>query len=279
MNEKIGLPKLIEQMKDTIIGKTITSLTMSKHKAFNMPTTAYEEKLIGQSIIEIYQQRNWLLMELSNDCYVALSFNLGSDVHYFENRAIKEQKYKPNVTIFFDDNSGFTIRFWWFEEFILSSQADFIERIEAQEERQHPLESSFSLEYFKDILQGKKTQIKPFLLSQKKINNLSGMYLHDILFNAGIHPVRKISDLTEMEIEKLYNSIRERVYFYQRKIDFFTPENAFDGEGEDFIIAYKDNEEPCPKCNSPIKRFKAGANLSYICENCQPQETKLLNKN
>jgi len=154
MNEQIGLPKLIEQMRTTIIGKTISSLIMSKHKAFNMPNATYEEKLTGQTITQISQNRNWLLVELSN---------------------------------------GYS----------------------------------------------------------------------------GIHPALKISDLTEVETLQLYNSIRERIEFYQNKIDFFTPENAFDGEGDDFIIAYKDNEEPCPKCSSPIKRFKAGASLSYICENCQ----------
>lgn len=270
-NEKFGLPKLTEQIKYSIIGKTIATLTMGKHKAFNMPAVAYEEKLIGQSIVGISQQRNWLVIELSNGYHVALSFNLGSDVHYFESNEIKAQKYKPNVTLYFTDHSGFTIRFWWFEEFILSNPINLMERIKAQEERLHPLSTSFSIEYFKGILQGKKTQIKPFLLSQKKISNMSGMYLHDILFNAGIHPTRKIADLTEIETEKLYESIRERIYFYEEKINFFTPENPFDGEGDDFIIAYKDNGEPCPKCNAPIQRFKAGASLSYICENCQPQ--------
>jgi len=43
------------------------------------------------------------------------------------------------------------------------------------------------------------------------------MYLHDILFNAGIHPALKISDLTEVETLQLYSSIRERIEFYQSR--------------------------------------------------------------
>ncbi|MCL1863550.1 MAG: hypothetical protein FWF78_08295 [Defluviitaleaceae bacterium] len=129
---------------------------MSKHKAFNMPNATYEEKLTGQTITQISQNRNWLLMELSNGYYLALSFNLGSDVHYFENSDIKKQKYKPNFTLYFADGSGFTIRFWWFEELVLSNLADLMARIEMQEERQSTLDSSFSLEYFKDMLRGKK---------------------------------------------------------------------------------------------------------------------------
>lgn len=93
------------------------------------------------------------------------------------------------------------------------------------------------------------------------------MYMHDILFKAGLHPLRKISDMNEKDIERLYHSILEALNYYRSKMDFWGKEGMFGIE--DFIIGYKDNNEPCPVCSEPIVLIKTGSTSSYICLACQ----------
>lgn len=70
-----------------------------------------------------------------------------------------------------------------------------------------PFDERFTFDYFSSLLKGRKTQIKAFLMNQKNVSGIGNMYMHDILFKAGLHPQKKISDMDEAEIKQLYVSI------------------------------------------------------------------------
>ena len=117
------------------------------------------------------------------------------------------------------------------------------------------------------LLKVKNKQIKPFLLTQKKISGLSDMFMHDILFKANLHPLKNISDMSDADIKSLYHSIVEYIKNCRNIMDFFGENGAF--ERENFVIAYKDNGEPCPACSEPIALIKTGSTSSYVCPACQ----------
>ena len=267
MAELLGISKISAQMQDILIGKTIKTLTLSQEKALNIPVATFQERTKGATITDIYQQGKWIVITLDNGEDILLSFILGSDIFYFEHGEVKPQKYKHNVKVLFTDDSGYTVRFWWFEKFFLVRQDEVEETIKAADNGIDPLDEAFTLDYFTSLLKGKKTQIKSFLMSQKAISGLSGMYMHDILFKARLHPQKNISDMTEKAIEQLFHSILDTIRGYRHKMDFFGENGTFDGE--DFIVAYKDNHEPCPICSEPIAYIKTGSTSTYICPVCQ----------
>ena len=267
MSELIGLAKIATQMKETVMGKTVENILLTQGKALNVSVETYVERTKGAKVIDIYYADKWLAVALDNGEHLLLSFVLGSDIFYFENNAIKKQKHKHNIEVRFTDHSGYTVRFWWFEKFWLASESELEEIWKAKDPMVDPLDELFSFDYFKSMLSGKKTQIKSFLMSQKKVRGLSGMYMHDILWEAGLHPQRKISEMSEKEKEALYRSILKVLHNYRSKMDFLDAGCAFDGE--DFQIAYKDNGEPCPSCSDAITYIKTGSTSTYICPTCQ----------
>ena len=265
--QSIGIHKIAEQMQAVLIGKTVESLKVNQKKALNVTEEVYNQRTKGAMITEIRIHGKWLIIALDNSEYLLLSFSLGNDIFYFENRKIKKIKYPHNVEVNFTDGSGFTARFWWFEKFYLLNFTDLAEITEEQNGTIDPLDDEFSLDYFISLLTGKKSQIKSFLMSQNKISGLSGMYMHDILWGAGVHPAKKISDLSGNEIKKLYANMIEKVTFFRSHMDFFDETKAF--VGDDFFIAYLDNEEPCPTCGASIQYIKTGSTSTYICPTCQ----------
>ena len=267
MSKLLGITKISAQMKDILIGKTIETLTLSQKKSLNIPVEEFQKRTKGATIVDVYRQGQWIVTALDNDENLLLSFSLGADVFYFENNEIKEQKYKHNVKVLFTDNSGYTVRFWWFEKFFLVHKDEIEEATKSTANAIDPLDEAFTLDYFTSLLKGKKTQIKSFLIGQKKITGLSGMYMHDILFRAGLHPLKNISDMNEVDIEQLYHSILEYINGCRSKMDFFGANGTFDGDS--FIIAYKDNKEPCPNCSEPITYIKTGSTSTYVCPVCQ----------
>lgn len=74
-----------------------------------------------------------------------------------------------------------------------------------------PLSDAFDEKYFRSLYQeaDKKLSVKAFLATNQRIPGLGNGVLQDILFNAKVHPKRKMSDLSDCEFMMIYNSIKE----------------------------------------------------------------------
>jgi formamidopyrimidine-DNA glycosylase len=135
-----------------------------------------------------------------------------------------------------------------------------------------PFDERFTPEYFSSLLKGKKTQIKAFLMNQKNVGGIGNMYMHDILFNAGVHPQKKISDMNETDIKRVYNSIIGILNLSREKGTFAYEQDFFGRKGgytmDDFLVGYKENK-PCPVCGETIVSLKTGSTSSFICPVCQ----------
>ena len=263
----LGIAKISAQMKEILIGKTIKNFELTQKRALNVAAGDFLKRTKEASISDIYHVGKWLVMSLDNNENLLLSFTLGSDILYFENNDIKQGKYPPNAKVFFADGSGFSVRFWWFESFFVLHETEIAETINAANIIMDPLDEAFTLDFFASVLKGKKTQIKNFLMTQKKIAGLSGMYMHDILFSAGLHPLKSITEMNGEDIGRLHGSIVKTVANFRRKMCFFGENGRF--EGDDFAVAYKDDGQPCPICTQPIAYIKTGSTSTYICPNCQ----------
>ena len=98
------------------------------------------------------------------------------------------------------------------------------------------------------------------------------MYMHDVLFNARLHPQMKISNMSDDDIKRLYDSITGLMN-YSREKGAFDYEKDFFGKGggytmDDFQVGYKE-KQPCPVCSEPIISIKTGSTSTFICPVCQ----------
>ena len=51
--------------------------------------------------------------------------------------------------------------------------------------------------------------------------------------------------------------------------DFYINVNGESGFFEQSLAAYGQEDEPCPRCGTPIKRITFGARSSHFCPRCQ----------
>ena len=168
-------------------------------------------------------------------------------------------------------DSSFTCRFWWVGRAELLPDSELAYHKATKDLAISPLDEAFTTEYLREIC-GSRSQIKNLLLNQRKIGGIGNVYIHDILFRAGIHPQRLANSLESCKIDKLHVIIRENLkdalskggLLYEK--DFFGEEKGFDREY--FLVAYKEGE-PCPVCGTTIEKIKTGSTSSYICPSCQ----------
>jgi formamidopyrimidine-DNA glycosylase len=258
------------QMHEKLNGKRIAEVEVANSNCLNMPLYAFKEILLGKEVSRAWPRGKWVFIGLTPGYVLLFNTGMGADVLYYE--AEEELPEKYHIKIVFDDKSGFTVKVWWFCYLHLVSENNLSDHKLTGELGLSPLEDGFTQDYFKEILDGRRGGIKSFLMNQRNVAGIGNVYIQDILFRAGLHPFRKISTLTECDIEVLYTSMRGILSesIEQGGLRF---EKNFLGEHGDYgmknyRVAYKTGE-PCPICGSTIEKIKTGSTSGYICPKCQ----------
>jgi formamidopyrimidine-DNA glycosylase len=270
MAELPEITKLAGQMRDTLRGKSVKTITLLQEKCANIPPDEFQRRIAGAKITDTRNKGKWIITTLDNGENFLLSLGMGADILFFENEKSETDKYQ--VKVLFTDGSGYTTRFWWFGKFLLVSDQELASEPNTKDIAIDPFDERFTFEYFTSLLKGKKTQVKAFLMNQKNISGIGNMYMHDILFKARLHPQRKISDMSGDEIRLLYDSIVDLLNLSREKGAFSYESDFFGQKGgftmDYFLVGYKENQ-PCPACGEMIVSIKTGSTSTFICPTCQ----------
>jgi len=270
MAELPEIAKLANQMNETLRGKKIKNVALLQEKCANIPEAEFKKRVAGAKVSGVKNKGKWIVTSLANGEHILLSLGMGADILYFKNEADVPDKYQ--IKMDFADKTGYTARFWWFGKFLLASEAELETEPNTRDIAIDPYDARFTLEYFTSLLKGKKTQVKAFLMNQRNVGGIGNMYMHDILFTARLHPLKKISDIDADGIKRLYDAITDLMNLSRSK-GAFAYENDFFGQkggftSDLFLVGYKEGQ-PCPACGEPIVSIKTGSTSTFICPACQ----------
>ena len=270
MAELPEISKIAKQMDQVFKGKKIASLIIEQEKCINVPKNEFSKRLSDAVISGATYKGKWMFIHLNNKENILISVGMGGDILYFNDPGKASDKYQ--IKVMFSDNTGFTVKFWWFGKFMLCNNEELKNEPNTKDIGMDPFNDNFTYNYFRELFKGKKSQIKAFLMDQKNIGGIGNMYMHDILFKAKLHPQRKMSDMSESEFKALYDSIISVLRHSQTKGAFSYESDLFGEKGtfsvDDFLVGYKEGR-PCPECGTPIVQIGAGGTSSFVCAECQ----------
>jgi len=117
-------------------------------------------------------------------------------------------------------------------------------------------------------------KIKTALLNQEIMSGVGNIYADETLWRAKIHPETLTSELTPKKVASIIDFATEVM---QEAInqggtsfdDLYINVNGESGFFEQSLAAYGQEDEPCPRCGTPIKRITFGARSSHFCPRCQ----------
>jgi len=258
------------QMNREITGKRIADIEAKQPKNLNMPVSQFVKTAKGKIVNNVSSKGKWIFIKLDPSYYMLINLGMNADLLYFTPNQKLPPKYQFKLT--FSDKTGFTVQFQWFGYIHLVPEKELTKHKLTAKLGTSPTDEKFTLEHFQKLLANKKARIKNFLLNQKNIAGIGNVYIQDILFSAELHPNRKISTLSEKEINNLYNSIHS-ILSQSIQLGGLTYEKDFHGKKgkltiNEFLVGYKTGK-PCPKCKTPIEKTKTGSTSSYICPKCQ----------
>lgn len=138
-----------------------------------------------------------------------------------------------------------------------------------------PFSKEFSKEYFRNTLRASSRNLKEFLLDQTKVCGLGNIYAAEAMFLARVSPQISANEVSTVKANRLHKFIREVLQESIKNGSTLNvnPENIdgsyYGGGYEDHWRVYDREGEPCPNCNTKIKRVKQGGRSSFFCPKCQ----------
>lgn len=125
-----------------------------------------------------------------------------------------------------------------------------------------PLTAAFSVEYLRRLIARRRGMLKAFLLRQDLIAGIGNIYADEILFQARLHPARRLETLRPAQVTALHRTIRRVL---RRAIAALSRGGAAVGR----LVAVRDRGGACPRCGRPLHIATIAGRTTYFCPHCQ----------
>jgi formamidopyrimidine-DNA glycosylase len=139
-----------------------------------------------------------------------------------------------------------------------------------------PLEPAFDQAALTARLRVRHTGIKRALLDQSLISGVGNIYADEALWRARLHWARPTETLTRPAVSTLMDAVREVLTealaaggtsFDALYIDV----NGESGYYDRSLAVYGREDQPCPRCGTPVRRDPFMNRSAYSCPRCQPR--------
>ena len=254
-----------------IIGRKLTGVTLLWEGIVRQPSVAdFRSRLIGQKITGLARYGKYLVLSLTSDDLLIIHMKMSGSLLIGQDSS-EPPKYTRAIihldkgnSIFFRDPRKFGAM--W----LVKDKNSIVGRLGPE-----PLEDDFTPPVLAQRLKNRTAPIKALLCDQSFIAGIGNMYADEVLFAAGIHPLRPGGNLSPDEVDRIYQAIRRvlmsaivnkgaSVSTYRR------PGGELGTAHHDFRVAHR-RGLPCSTCGTTIERIPIRHRGSHYCPICQPR--------
>jgi len=129
------------------------------------------------------------------------------------------------------------------------------------------LDEALDCQAFAAALGSARGTLKGCLMDQSRIAGIGNIYSDEILLQARLHPLTRVSDLGRDELARLYRLARKVLRrAIARKVMAEGPASEFP---RTWLSAHRVKGGTCPRCGSTLAMLSIGGRTSYLCPRCQ----------
>ena len=141
-----------------------------------------------------------------------------------------------------------------------------------------PWAATISWRAFLGKLAKRKARIKSLLLDQKVVAGVGNIYADEALFEAGVHPARRVRYLRRWEKVRLFETIPqvlERAVLHGgTTLRDYRRSSGMPGTYQTWLKVYGRDGQPCTQCDSIIQKTVISQRGSHFCPYCQPRKPR-----
>jgi formamidopyrimidine-DNA glycosylase len=137
-----------------------------------------------------------------------------------------------------------------------------------------PASSDFTYDLFRQVVEEYSAScdksVKAMLVNRPRIRGIGNGYLQDILHRAGLHPARKVREITAAQRRKLFQAIRSVLTEAIKKGGRDDEQDLFGNTGR--YVRTMDRRslgKSCPRCGEEITKMQYYGGTCYVCPGCQ----------
>lgn len=244
----------------TSLNKEIAGVDILDKKTLKDIEPAYfKKKLVGKKFKSSLRHGKYLLCLLSEQESVIMHFGMTGYLTYY--KAPEEASKYIRVAFNFADNThlGFDCRRRFGR---ITYSNDINEFIKEKELGIDPINSKMNFKTFQNLMEGKSSNIKVFLMDQSIMAGIGNIYSDEILFHSYISPKRNIDSLSDDESKLLHKNLKKILSDGIK----FTEKEQFP---DDYLLHFRKEGKDCPMCSGKIKLSTIGGRSSYYCSKHQ----------
>ncbi len=124
------------------------------------------------------------------------------------------------------------------------------------------------------MLRGKRSEIKRVLLDQTVVSGIGNIYADEALWRAKVRGTREAAGLSKPRLRAVLDAagqvMRDALAVGGTSFDaLYVNVNGESGYFSRSLDAYGQQDRPCARCGTPIRRAKFMNRSSYFCPHCQ----------
>jgi formamidopyrimidine-DNA glycosylase len=259
------------QLREELPGRRIISVTVGWPRTLGgMEPAEFTARVRGQMVRAIGRRGKHLIVELDGGDALVIHRRMSGNLIF-----LSPEERDPWARVVFGLDDGRALVFTDPRKFgrVLLMSQDELDGLFASLGPE-PLEDAFTSEELAARLRGSNRAIKAALLDQTVVVGLGNIYADEALFRAGINPLRPAASLSQDEIARLRDAIRETLLLgiEHGGTTFGRHRDIYDEAGTnlEYLNVYRRTGQPCRVCGQPIERVVIAQRSSHYCPHCQP---------
>ncbi|MDQ4076966.1 MAG: DNA-formamidopyrimidine glycosylase [Chloroflexota bacterium] len=258
-----------------LVGREIVDVTVRWPRSLDRPSIEEARtRLRGARVEDIRRRGKFIIIDLSTRGALLIHLRMTGQLDIQPSDEPIDEKHHQ-VLLHLDQNEQLRFRDTRkFGRFYLVEHEDEVVGDLGPE----PIDPSFTLEQFREMMAERRGIIKPLLLNQKFVAGLGNIYVDEALFRARIHPERTADTLTDSEIRVLFDEMRavleegvrnQGTTLGEASTNYYSVAGRA-GRNKDNLQVFRRTGQPCPSCGTHIERIVVSQRSTHFCPNCQP---------
>ncbi|WP_346234973.1 bifunctional DNA-formamidopyrimidine glycosylase/DNA-(apurinic or apyrimidinic site) lyase [Lysinibacillus telephonicus] len=247
-------------------GLKVTNVVIRREKSINVPVDSFTKQVTNQTIKTINRRAKYLIFQLQDGSCLLLHLMLGGWMFF------GKEEDQPDRTI------QVKLSFGEQHLFFIGLRLGYLHLLSPEEVKEEfkklgpeVLDPQFTMDAFQHLMKKRKGTIKTTLMNQEVLAGIGNGYSDEILWHAEIRPDKKINDIDNQQLSRLYHSIQ---YILKKGIEQggYMENPLYKGDGKtggyQFYVYDREGKE-CSRCNATIIKTKISSRKTYFCPNCQ----------
>ena len=270
MPELPEVEMVVRGLRDDLVGRTFTRAHIHWAREIGTPDPEqFAARIAGQKVERLDRRAKYIVAILSGGALL-IHLKMTGRLYVAEPGDVVAGDRWVRVSLSMND--GKELRFSDSRKFGRMYLVDAMEAITSNLGPE-PLSDEFTLAVFRGLIGKRKGVIKPLLLNQTFVAGVGNIYADEALWRAQINPQRQASTLSDYETKKLYQAVRkvlsDGIRHEGASVQWYRKPDGSEGQSQNHFSVYDQEDRPCPRCGTPIRKIWLAQRGTHFCPACQ----------